>query len=199
MDVSLATFAANHPWPPERPNVPPPPDRNWLFPATRRVLIDTLPTGASLIIEVGSWLGRSTRFLADLAPQSHVVAIDHWEGSPEHLLDPELAAFLPRLYETFLAESWDYRERIIPVRAGSTDGLRLVADAGLKPDLVYLDADHSAESVRADLAAILDLFPGVRIVGDDWDWPSVRDGADSAAGERGLRVQVYETAWRIVP
>jgi predicted O-methyltransferase YrrM len=162
-------------------------------------LIDTIPKSARLVVEVGSWLGRSTRFLADLIPQAHIVAIDHWQGSPEHLRDPELAAFLPRLYETFLAESWDYRERIIPVRAPSTDGLRLVADAGLKPDLVYLDADHSAESVRADLTAILDLFPGVRIVGDDWDWASVREGVDSVAGERGILVQVYNTAWRIVP
>jgi hypothetical protein len=43
-------------------------------------------------------LGRSTRFLADLAPQSHIVAINHWQDSPEHLRDPEFRAFAKRFW-----------------------------------------------------------------------------------------------------
>ena len=128
-----------------------------------------------------------------------MVAIDHWKGSPEHHNDPELAPLLPRLYDTFLAENWDYRERIIPLRMPSVDGLRTVAQSGLVPDLVYIDGDHSAEAVRADLMTTLDLFPTARIVGDDWDWPGVQQAVEQLARERQLKVEVLKTAWRIIP
>lgn len=195
---ALTNFSAEFPWPDERPQVPTPPDRNWLFPATRKVLTDTVPRDAALIIEVGSWLGRSTRFIADLAPRAKVIAIDHWVGSPEHQTDPELEPLLPRLYESFLAESWDYRDRIIPVRSKSVEGMQKAADAGLQPDVVYLDADHSTESVRMDLTAALDLFPHANIVGDDWNWESVREGVESIAKPRKLKLEVLQTAWRIL-
>jgi hypothetical protein len=178
--------------------VPVPPDRNWLFPAAREVLAQSLSAETRLVVELGSWTGRSTRYIADLAPRAKVVAIDHWEGSAEHAQDPELAAFLPRLYETFLSECWDYRERIIPVRAKSVEGLRRVRDAGLRPDLVYIDADHRYDGVVADLTGALEAFPEAAIIGDDWDWESVRSAVEAVARERGLEVQPQGSAWRVV-
>ncbi len=199
MPVNLERFARQHAWPAERPVVPTPPERNWLFTGTVMALTDTVPRDASLIVEVGSWLGRSTRFLCDLVPNACVIAIDHWRGSPEHGCDPDLLPLLPRLYETFLSESWEYRHRIIPLRAGSIDGLRQVASAGLVPDAIYLDADHSYESVLADLSTSLDLFPKTSIVGDDWNWETVRTAVQTVAKQRNLRVDLFNnTAWRIL-
>ncbi|MBI3866030.1 MAG: class I SAM-dependent methyltransferase [Planctomycetia bacterium] len=194
----VAAFAERHPWPNEKPVVPPFPDRNWLFPATEGLLRNTVPQTSKLIVELGSWTGRSTRFLAELAPSATIVAVDHWEGSPEHRTDPELRDALPRLYETFLAECWAERERIIPVRSSSVAGLRAVAQAGLVPDAVYIDADHRFESVVADLTAALDLFPSAVIVGDDWDWEEVRKAVEAVLAPRGLRCDVLGTAWRVV-
>lgn len=193
----LVNFIQAHPWPAEKPVVPPPPDRNWLFPQVRRALTESLPKNARLIVEVGSWLGRSTRFLADLAPRAKVIAIDHWQGSPEHTDDPELIPLLPVLYETFLAETWDYRQRVIPVRAGSVDGMRHVAESNLQPDLVYIDADHGYEAVKADVTAALDLFPRAVLVGDDWNWPGVQKAVEEVAKGRRLKLEVLHTAWRI--
>jgi predicted O-methyltransferase YrrM len=197
-DSRLKDFAAHFPWPAERPVVPAPPDRNWLFPAAREVLAQSLSAETQLVVELGSWTGRSTRYIADLAPRARVVAIDHWEGSAEHARDPELAAFLPRLYETFLSECWDYRERIIPVRAKSVEGLRRVRDADLRPDLVYIDADHRYENVVADLTATLEFFPEAVVAGDDWDWEGVRSAVEAVARERGLEVRPHGSAWRLV-
>jgi hypothetical protein len=194
----LKEFAARFPWPAERPVVPVPPERNWLFPGAREVLAQSLSADTRLVVELGSWTGRSTRYIADLAPHAKVVAVDHWEGSVEHGQDPELVAFLPRLYETFLSECWDYRERIIPVRSKSVEGLQRVRDAGLYPDVVYIDADHGYEGVFADLTTALDAFPEAAIVGDDWDWESVRTAVEAVAQERGLEVKPHRTAWRIV-
>jgi hypothetical protein len=195
--TGLNELKAQNRWPSEKPNVPLAPQRDWLFPSTREVLARAVPHESRLIVELGSWTGRSTRYLADLAPQATVIAIDHWEGSVEHAADPELADFLPRLYDTFLAECWDYRGRVIPMRTRTVDGLLRIAQASLRPDLIYIDADHQYESVVADLTTALNLFPGATIVGDDWDWPSVRSAVETVTGERKVPVEVVGVAWRI--
>lgn len=194
----LAQFAARFPWPTQPPQVPPIPERDWLFPATKRLLTESVSRDAELIVEVGSWMGRSTRLLAGLAPHAKVIAIDHWRGSPEHADDPELVAFMPHLFEAFLKESWEFREQIVPVRASSVDGLNTVSEAGLQPDMIYIDADHSYEGVLADVTTALDRFPGVRIVGDDWNWPGVKRAVEQLVALRRLKLEVFETAWRIM-
>ncbi len=195
---ALANFAGAYPWPAEKPDVPPFPQPNWLFPGTRELLSRSISKSTRLIVELGSWTGRSTRFLADLAPQATVIAIDHWEGSPEHKEDPNLAPLLPRLYETFLSECWAHRDQIIPVKMRSIEGMHRVAEAGLEPDLVYIDADHGFESVLNDLTSALDLFPRALIVGDDWNWDSVRQAVERVAKGRSVRYESVGSGWRIV-
>ena len=177
---------------------PPFPPRDWLVAGTQELLARSASPTTRLVVEVGSWLGRSTRFLAGRAPNAHIVAIDHWLGSAEHRQDAELAPWLPQLYETFLAECWDYRHQIIPVRANSLEGMRRVAEAGLEPDLVYIDADHSFHAVYADVTAALDLFPQATIVGDDWDWESVRSAVLRILADRRLSCERLDNGWRIV-
>jgi predicted O-methyltransferase YrrM len=178
--------------------VPPPfPERNWFFPATRDLLTRSLTPEVKLVVEVGSWTGRSTRYIADAAPGAAVIAIDHWKGSPEHEQDPELAPALPNLYDTFLAECWAYRDRIVPLRAASVAGLLRVRELNLRPDIVYIDGDHRYEAVVADLTTTLDLFPEATIVGDDWDWEGVRAAVETVGRQRSLQVDVLGTAWRI--
>ena len=195
---ALANFAAEYPWPAEKPNVPPFPQRDGTPEGTREILSRSVSPSTRLIVEVGSWVGRSTRFLANLAPQAKVIAIDHWQGSPEHKEDPELAQLLPRLYETFLAECWGYRDQIIPVKADIAHGLERVAEAGLEPEVVYLDADHSFEAAQRDVSLIMDLFPKTMIVGDDWDWEGVRQAVETIARDRHVRYEAYGTGWRIL-
>jgi hypothetical protein len=197
--AGLKDLATECPWPAERPVIPPFPERNWLFPATKSLLTRSVTTKTRLIVELGSWTGRTTRFLADQAPHATLIAVDHWEGSPEHFADPELAPALGRLYEAFLTECWEYRDRIIPLRSKSTAGLHRVAHAGLSPELIYIDADHQFESVRADVTTALDLFPRATLVGDDWNWEGVRKAVEGVCRERRIPCEVQGTAWRILP
>lgn len=198
-DPAVRAFLDRHPWPAEKPEVPPPPIRNWLFPSTREVLEKTTPVEARIIVELGSFTGRSTRFLANHAPGALVIAVDHWGGNPEMKNDPALVELLPRLYETFLAECWLSRDRIVPVRRSSVEGLHEVAAAGLRPDVVFIDADHSYDAVWRDLACTLDLFPQARIIGDDWNWESVRQAVQEVCRERNVRCEVHGVGWRILP
>src|SRR5579883_2662808 len=58
-----------------------------------------------IVIEVGSWLGASTRHIATLLPEDgKIYAVDHWMGSIEH--QPGGDAFHPAVsfaYQQFLS------------------------------------------------------------------------------------------------
>jgi hypothetical protein len=78
------------------------------------------------------------------------------------------------------------------------EGLRAVAEAGLKPDFVYVDAEHSYEAVNAELTLARQLFPGSALGGDDYDWSGVREAVDSFARRQGLVVERFGLrGWRL--
>jgi hypothetical protein len=78
-------------------------------------------------------------------------------------------------------------------------GLNSFAQAGLVLELIYIDADHQFESVRADVTTALDLFPRAMLVGDDWNWEGVGKAVEGACRERRIPCEVQGTAWRILP
>ena len=70
-------------------------------------------------------------------------------------------------------------------------------ESNVHPELVYIDADHRYDSVVADLATAAELFPRATIVGDDWNWESVRAAVEAVARAQKLNVEVLGSAWRI--
>ena len=103
---ALERLAATCPWPADRPILDEPPAApGWLADGARQLLHQSLSEQTRLIVEIGSWVGLSTRFIADRAPKAVVIAIDHWCGSPEHQREPAWKAMLPGLYETFLCSA----------------------------------------------------------------------------------------------
>ena len=75
----------------------------------------------------------------------------------------------------------------MPLRMNSLEGLRKVAEAGLEPDFIYVDAQHTYEAVTAELKLCRELFPHSLVGGDDYDWQGVCQAAEEFAGRR--------TAW----
>jgi hypothetical protein len=162
------------PWPKEKPQVPPR-DHGWFN--GRRDLPQFCNDKQTLIIEVGTWMGKSAKFWLNSAPNAHLICIDTWAGSEEHHKKPETAKLLPTLYETCQVNLWPWRDRCTMVRLDSAEGLHLCGkELGLRPDLVYIDAAHDAESVFTDLNLSLEGFPGAQITGDDWPWGGVQEG-----------------------
>lgn len=184
-------------WPLSRPDVPIPTENlGWFSDAPRQLLSQILSPQTRLVVELGAWLGLSTRFITQAAPQADVITIDHWKGSPEHERDPETARMLPSLHDTFLAMNWDHRQRIIPLRMDVGEGLRRVADYGLQPDVIFVDADHSPESVKQQLQLAARLFPQAVLVGDDYDDPGVQQAVDEFAAEQNAQAELAGTGWR---
>lgn len=191
----LVELARVRPWPAQPPAVAPN-AHGWLHTSTKELLASVLNDQTRLVLELGAWLGQSTRFIADRAPGAVILAVDHWQGSPEHQHNPELSRLLPVLYETFLTNCWAYRQQIIPLRMTVFEALDELSRLGLSPEVVYVDADHAYESVKEQLARVRALFPDAIVVGDDWDWETVRRAAVDVAREQGGVVGVHGTAWR---
>ncbi len=130
----------------------------WLT-AEEAKLLTRLAEG-QLVLEIGSWLGRSTVAMARAA--FHVVSVDHHRGSPEH--GPQvrtLAGFLDNL------EQFGVREG---VSVCVMDASHLITF--FKPSLfglVFVDGGHDFGSVSRDLAAGFELMaPGGVIAVHDY-------------------------------
>lgn len=192
--MGIDSLRRRYPWP-SKPEVPG--DDHSLF-CNHSQVAKLLSADMRLIVELGSWLGSSTRFILDHAPNAVVLAIDHWKGSDYHLDRDYAKRRLPMLYETFLVNCWDYRDRLVPMRTTTVEGLLEVHALGLIPDFIYVDADHEYESVTLDLQLCVECFPTTRIVGDDWNWGEdlpVRRAALEFASKRGITVVAEGNCW----
>jgi len=183
-------------FPEKKPNVPPD-QHGWFRESNQVVLKEQLNSEMGCIIELGSWLGKSTRFICEHAPNAAVYAIDHWEGSPEHHQPHRLDVKdkLATLYETFIVNCWELRDRIKPLRMDTKIGLRRCSELGLKPELIYIDAGHDYQSVFSDMALSKMYFPEAILVGDDWDWQGVRAAVINYCHKQKMRFHVYGNCW----
>jgi hypothetical protein len=132
------------------------------------------------LVEVGAWLGRSTAFLGERVKASgkrlKVLAVDTFRGSPD---EPSMVASAEALggsvrpfFERNMrlagvlefVEIWETR---------SLDAASAVRDGSCA--LVFIDADHRYESVRADIRAwISKVRPGGMLAGHDcYTYPEV--------------------------
>ena len=104
-----------------------------------------------IVVELGAFLGKSTRFIAKCLPDNgKVYAVDHWKGNKEHQNPQRLDVYykLPFLYEQFLSNVIyeGLCEKIIPVKMTT---LQAAESLNLYPDLIYVDASHDFDSVMA--------------------------------------------------
>jgi predicted O-methyltransferase YrrM len=126
-------------------------------------------------LEIGSYLGASTAFLAmaALRRNGHVHAVDTWEN---HGMGAEGEW---DTWNEFRANTAPFAHYITAHRGRSLE----IAKQGLIPcDALFIDGDHKYESVKADLEAWL---------------PSLRDGGTLAMhdfDQEGVRRAFAETA-----
>jgi predicted O-methyltransferase YrrM len=102
-------------------------------------------TGRGSIVEIGSWKGRSTAWLAAGARLSgaKVYAVDPHTGSREDPHAATLAEFRTNLARAGLAD------HVEPLVMTSAEAARVVESP---IELLFIDGDHAYESVRLDAA-----------------------------------------------
>jgi predicted O-methyltransferase YrrM len=154
----------------------------------------------SLIVEVGSWKGRSAVHMGNKCKEfglaTEIVCVDTWLGSPG-LYTREGDQFrgglkmrhgYPTLYYTFLSnvKNNGLEELVTPFPLPSLLAAEVLSHFHIKAQLIYVDGAHDFKSVSDDLNAFWPLVSedGV-IMGDDYSWPTVA----RAANEFSVRVQ----------
>ncbi len=117
------------------------------------------------IVEVGSWLGRSAVALADNCP-GWVYCVDLWDGN----LAPGISGggwTAEACYEAF-SHNMGGRINVIPLQMSSLQAASWAFPL-LPFDMIFLDADHSYEAVKADIQAWRPLLvPGGLLCGHDF-------------------------------
>lgn len=152
-----------------------------------------LSTNVNTVAEVGSWKGRSTTAL--LAGGARVWAVDTWKGSDNELETTHKEATECNLLEVFkinmLTEEMSYPDNLVFVEMDSVKAAGLCGVAPFMPETVeavFIDGNHTAEAVEADVRAWLPKVTRF-LCGHDFNFPSVREGLSKALGEDMRRVQ----------
>ena len=135
--------------------------------------------GAGEVVEIGSWMGRSTAWLAagcKTAARERVHAVDTFAGSAEHqeldVLKREGTTYHQFAENLERVDLFDYVE---PVVASSRDAERRWDGKPIR--LLFIDGDHSYQAVRADFESwSRHVIVGGMIVFDDVidNWPGVK-------------------------
>jgi len=201
----VTRIGSRYPWPTRRPREVP---IEWALDYGGRQLISEVITTRALtvVLEIGSFLGGSARQWLAASPHVVVVCVDHWPDLPAdsvaitgHRVGRRYRNQLSApggLYRSFVASMWDVRNRIVHVRRSSQEALPELHRLGLRPDLVYLDADKTG----TEIATCDVLFPDALIAGDDWNWTDgrtfpIRAPARHSASERRRQLKCVGTTW----
>ena len=193
---ALSNLAQQYQWPPQRPEVPPFPQRDGKF--SRELLTRSISQATKVILNLNAWTGYSTRLLANLAPEAKIVAVDAWENRLESEEDSEPTSSITKLYETFLSECWDYRDQIIPIKSDSNEALHHISEAGIEPDLIYLSTNDNLENFARDLSLTLELFPKTIILGDGFHHDLIQDAVESMSKKYNFKHEIIDSSWRII-
>lgn len=115
-----------------------------------------------MILEVGSWKGRSTRAIADNTT-GIIVAVDTFAGT-ENEGDAHKEAFEngpDYIFNLFKSNLNPYikEEKVIPIRSNSMDAAITIWEKyGSVFDMIFIDADHRSPGVDNDIKAYMPLL-----------------------------------------
>ncbi len=156
------------------------------------VLARVVEVRPKMVIEVGSWKGRSAIYLADRlrkhGQEAEIICVDTWLGAEEMWVKPErddvperyrglcIRHGHPAVYEQFLANvlKSGHAGTITPLPNTSAIGARILGRIGTRAQFIFIDGSHEFKDAYGDLVAYWDLLDeGGMMVGDDLDWGGV--------------------------
>ena len=121
------------------------------YPNLYKNIVNEFPSG-SKFVEVGSWKGKSSAFMAVEISNSNkdieFYCVDHWLGSREHY-DQSHHAYEPNihiLYKTFLNNMKSVEKYYKPMRMSSLEASTYFEDSSL--NFVFLDGSHDFSRAR---------------------------------------------------
>ena len=149
-----------------------------------------------LLVEVGSWYGRSAAFMgveiANSGKKVEFVCIDPWENGGPDLVGTKFEVREPHaLYNSFLANTAHVRDYVKPLRMTSLEAVDLFEDESI--DFLMLDGDHNYPVVKDEIIAYLPkMKKGGIISGDDYLWPGVTQSVEETLGSNHVGVRIHK-------
>ena len=163
-------------------------------------LVNSLPDNATLV-EIGSFRGKS---LASIAPtiirkNLNVYAVDIFDivaPTPEYN-EPDVTAKKSGMYDDFMKtmESFGLIGRVMPLASQSLEAVNRFEPQSV--DMVFIDADHFYEPVKADINAWWPIVKdGGVMSGHDYDhngrlWPGVYKAVHERFGQPYFGTQIW--------
>src|SRR5690242_8063303 len=141
-----------------------------------------------VIVELGSFCGRSTRALADNT-RGVVYAIDDWNGvrkTQAGTRTKEMEEDGPISYMAFCLNMKDLMGRkVIPINLDHAKADEFIrTNKFIFPDMVFIDGDHDYESVKRDILTWdNELSISGLLCGDDISWPGVEQAVKELVPE----------------
>lgn len=137
-------------------------------------IVRKYPSG-STFVEIGSWKGKSSAFMATEIANSQknidFYCIDTWSGSTEH----QNLENLNNLYNTFISNMNPLSNYYKPLKMPSAEASKYFKNSSI--DFIFIDASHEYQDVKNDILTWLpklthkgtlaghdyniDIFPGV--------------------------------------
>jgi predicted O-methyltransferase YrrM len=168
-------------------------------------------------VEVGSMLGGSALLVARVAErlgcELDIVCVDPFTGDvnmwawEQDLMRQGKWRFLglvngaPTIRQRFLANVKDagFEGVITPLPATGIVGMNVLERvSNYRPDVVYVDSAHEEDETFLELSTAWDfLVKGGLLMGDDLDWPAVRNDVYKFAGSVGAQVEVVGNQWLV--
>jgi predicted O-methyltransferase YrrM len=145
-------------------------------------LLERLAKSAQIIVEIGTYHGRSTYVLATGAKQGggHVTTIDAYK--PYEVGEMKVTAAIPKAVKAML-KRLDLADVVTTV---IDDGVKVAKTWDTPVDLLFIDGSHEYKDVKTDFKAWSKHVDGLIAFHDYTDhWPGVQKFIDEliAAGE----------------
>jgi glycosyltransferase involved in cell wall biosynthesis len=147
-----------------------------------------------IIIEVGSWKGRSTHALLSGCKDGMVYAVDTWKGSEDIRDDTSWMAEREDVFKVFQFNTRGF-DNLKIVRKKSVEAAKDFENG--MADMIFIDAGHDYKSVKEDIEAWLPkLKKGGLFCGHDYivSWMSVIEAVDEKFGKPD---NIADTIWQI--
>ena len=165
----------------------------WMAPSELETLA-TLARGRRVIVEIGSWMGRSACAMAANSSGT-IICVDAWRGHPQGGFEATSETL-----DKFIENTSRYLN-IIPIVAESRKMVDIFHRAQrFCVDMVFIDACHEFESVMGDIRTWWTLleFGGVCCGHDygDPNWPGVQKAVDEFFKPQYL-IEVYDSIWMV--